>query len=117
MKINYTEKDGILYPNLQVDANCKTYSTLGRFGKMKYEFMNESNRFKVIAMEIEGTLWSYLHNIDNQAMDYAYDLEKQMLKANPPSDPSDILATARHRRQIISCVDEIVLAEIIYVPN
>ena len=116
MKISYTEKDGILYPNIQIDVNHKTYLSLGHYGKKRYEFMKQTNRFKVSSMEIQGVLWSYLHSIDNQAMDYAYNLEMQMLKDSPPTNPQDILATARYKQQVMAQVDEIVLEEIIYVP-
>ena len=63
--ITYTERNGILYPNLALPE--KTNYTLGKYANLRLDFMKKHRRGTYTTMLTEGRLNECLHAIDIQA--------------------------------------------------
>ena len=65
--LDYTEKDGILYPNLQISNDKKADRPLGRYGRMALEYLRENHPDRYTALKMDGSLMSVMHRIQTEA--------------------------------------------------
>ena len=65
MEITYTEKNGILYPDLQVPE--QTHHHIGKYGSMRLAFIKEHRKGFYATLLTQFRLNEYLHEIDLQA--------------------------------------------------
>ncbi len=66
IEINYIEKDGLLYPDLQLPKQF----TLSRFGYLRKEYLKRNCLVEYTKMLIKGELNEYLKQIDDERMIY-----------------------------------------------
>ena len=113
MNIQYTEKDGILYPDFKRSKGLKP-TALGKYGRMVLKYLKEQYPYRVLEMKINGELMETLHQVDTEAKEMMITLQKQMLKNEPLEDPRNFMKSVRHRNSIHMAAEEIVLSEIVF---
>ena len=115
MKITYTEKDGIFYPNLALPK--QTNYPIGKYGRMRLEFLKNHRKGTYTTLLMSCTLNQHLYETDQEAkrqIDIAISkIAKERgitegLKATNPMRWVQEMNNAKH------CAEEIVLREIVY---
>ncbi|MBP3333266.1 MAG: TnpV protein, partial [Clostridia bacterium] len=65
MKLTYRTENGILFPNLELPE--QTNYAIGKYGKMRLNFMKAHRKGTYTTILTQGRLNSYLHGIDEAA--------------------------------------------------
>lgn len=124
LNLNYTEKDGILYPNLQISNDPQADQPLGRYGRMALEYLKEQHPDRYTALKMAGSLMGIMHRVQEEAVEKIETLIQQMLQREPlPTNPEtglpteDILERTRHLNSLKRSAEEIVLAEVVLIPR
>ena len=63
MELNYTMKDEVLLPELSLPET----EPIGRYGRMRQEYLQEHRPILWTQMVLHGTLWPHLHEIEAAA--------------------------------------------------
>ena len=96
----------------------ETYiSGVGIWGQRHYQYLKENKPTVVNIMRMNGTLKSYLRDVDDQAEEMLFQLVKQMAKAEGVTEElkrRDQLGWVRRMNSIRNRAEEIVLNELIY---
>ena len=113
--ITYTERNGILYPNLALPE--KTNYTLGKYANLRLGFMKKHRRGTYTTLLTEGRLNEYLHAIDIQAHTLLDDIIPRL--AHKRGIDEDLKARNALRwtaemNNIKVSAEEIVLQEVVY---
>ena len=98
--------------------NSYLFNRVGLWGYRHYEYLKQNQPTTVNVMRMNGTLESYLKQVNQDAEDMVFNLVKQMAKnegVNEVLKASDQLEWVRRMNNIRSRVDEIVNNELIYV--
>ena len=115
MELTYTERNGIFYPDLALPK--QTNYPIGKYGRMRLDFMLKHRRGTYTTILTEGQLNQYLHEIDEQGrelMEHTISLlvkERgitEELKATDPLRWVPEMNNAKHD------AEEFVLNELIY---
>ncbi len=114
MNINYTEKDGILYPNIMRNDDFKPSTSLGKYGCIALKYIEDEYPHRALELKLDGELMEVMHKVDDEANDMMIILQKQMLEADPLKTPQDVLQSTRHRNSIRISAEEIVLTDIVF---
>ena len=114
MNIQYTEKDGILYPDFKRSKDFKSINSLGKYGRMALKYLQEEYPHRILEMKINGELTETLSQVDTEANEMMITLQKQMLQNEPLEDPRNFMESVRHRNSIHMAAEEIVLSEIVF---
>ena len=80
LNIGYTEKDGILYPNLQISNEQTADQPLGRYGRMAMEYLKENYPDRYTALKMDGSLMEIMHRVQDEATEKIEALTQQMLQ-------------------------------------
>ena len=114
MNITYRQEGDYLIPNLDLPEQPE--GEVGRFGMMRDTFLYENKHVTYSIMSIRGTLKQHLMEVDQQAEEMMYRLQKDLLQKNPAPDktkePAKYLA---HLEKIRQEAESIVLREIVYI--
>ena len=113
-EITYTEKDGILYPNIKISEDEQEYEQLGKYGRMTERYLKEHNSVKYQSLLLDGYLTKYLHQIDKQATDMLFLLEKQYIETHPLPADGNFMETWQIRQRARDFAEEIIISELIY---
>lgn len=113
LKLQYTEKDGILYPNLQVSNEETADQPLGRYGRMALEYLKDNHPDRYTALKMDGSLMAVMHKVQQTAIERIERLTEEMLQADPIPDTEDTLERTRHRNSVRLAAEEIVVNEIV----
>lgn len=111
-KLDYVEVGGILYPDLHV--NVKEF---GHFGTKKTEYMKMYHPDEYVLLMTKGTLFDYLEKIDIQASNMYDRLVEQYKKQRNITEElktQDQMLWVQEMNSIKSCVNEVILNELIY---
>ena len=114
MNINYTEIDGILYPNIKRTVSFNPITSLGIYGRIALKYIEEEYLYRALELKLDGELMEVIHKVDAEANDMMITLQKQMLEADPLKNPQDVLQSTRHRNSIKMSAEEIVLKDIVF---
>ena len=98
--------------------NSYLFNKVGLWGYQHYEYLKQNQPTTVNVMRMNGTLESYLKQVNQDAEDMLSQLEKQMAKdegVNEALKASDQLEWVRRMNSIRSRAKEIVNNELIYV--
>ena len=115
IEMNYTEKDGVLLPNLQISNNSEDDSQpLGKYGRMAMEYLHENHPQRFMILKMDGTLMEKMHRAHKEAVGKIEYITQQMLEVEPMSATEDIMEKTRHLNSLRSSAEEIVLNEIIF---
>lgn len=115
--LDYTEKDGILYPNLQISNSEEADQPLGRYGRMALEYLRENHPDRYTALKMDGSLMEVMHLIQSEATEQIEAMTQQMLKTDPLPETEDTLKRTRHYNSLKLSAEEIVIREIILTPR
>lgn len=115
-KITYTERDGYLYPDLELPKQEEV--VIGRWGHKHKRFLKKTKKLTYYRLLTSGKLTAYLAEIDEQAQDLFDTIVNQTkevqgiteeLKAKNPME------WVRQMNSIINMAEEFVLRELVYV--
>ena len=91
---------------------------VGIWGQRHYQYLKENRPTTVNVMRINGTLHSYLREVDEQADEMCFQLVKQLAKQEGVTEElkrRDQMAWVGAMNNIRDRVNEIVLNEVIFV--
>ena len=91
---------------------------VGIWGRRHYQYLKENSPTTVNVMRMNGTLNSYLREVDEQADEMTFQLVKQLAKQEGITDElkrRDQMAWVGAMNNIRDRVNEIVLNEVIFV--
>ena len=109
-------EDGCYYPDLRLPEG--THYHIGKYGLMRWEYLNANNRREYFRLLMSGELNEYLHQVDGECHDMVELIVEQMkagagiteeLKAASPLEWIGLMNNVKN------AAEEIVLREMIYV--
>ena len=115
MDITYTEKDGILYPNLALPE--QTNYPIGKYGRMRLEFLKNHRKGTYTTLLMSCKLNEHLYGIEQMAKQQI-DLtiskiakERGITEGLKAENP---MRWVQEMNNVKKCAEEIVLQEIVY---
>lgn len=97
--------------------NSYLFNKVGLWGYRHYEYLKQNQPTTINVMRMNGTLESYLRQVNDDAEDMLFQTVKQMAKAegvNEALKASDQLEWVRRMNNIRNRAEEIVFNEMIY---
>ena len=116
MKLTYRTENGILFPNLELPE--QTNYAIGKYGKMRLNFMKAHRKGTYTTILTQGRLNSYLHGIDEAAevqLSKIISETAQRLGVTEQMKAENQLEWVRMMNNIKHSAEETVLKELIYV--
>lgn len=117
IELEYTEKDGALYPNIQVSNDSGDDQPLGRYGRMALEYLMENHPQRFMILKMDGSLMSVMHRVQDEATERIEALIQQMLLKDPLPQTEDTMARTRHHNSLKLQAEEIVLQDLVLIPR
>ena len=115
--IGYTlGADGLYYPDLELTE--RTHYEIGRYGRMRWEYLKTHRRGEYIKLLMEGKLNEYLHDVDEECYERMELLVEQMKVGTGITEElkaSDQLKWVGLMNNTRSATEEIVIKEIVYI--
>lgn len=115
--IGYTiGADGLYYPDLKLPEG--THHEIGRYGRMRWEYLKKYRRGEYIKLLMDGKLNEYLHEIDEACYERMELLVEQMKAGAGITEElkaSDQMKWVGLMNNVRSSAEKIVLKELIYV--
>ena len=115
--IGYTlGADGLYYPDLELTK--RTHYEIGRYGRMRWEYLKTHRRGEYIKLLMEGKLNEYLHDVDEECYERMELLVEQMKVGTGITEElkaSDQLKWVGLMNNTRSAAEEIVVKEIVYI--
>ena len=91
--------------------------TIGKYGRMHRDYLKEHKPIRFNDLVLEGQLWTYLADLDEQAQSRLQMIIRQMQEAESVTEElkaKDQMAWVRAMNSIQNRAEEIVLCEMIY---
>lgn len=115
--IGYTlGADGLYYPDLELPEG--THYEIGRFGRMRWEYLKNHRRGEYIRLLLDGKLNEYLYEVDEECYERMELLVEQMKAGAGITEElkaRDQMKWVRLMNNVRSSVEEIIIRELIYV--
>ena len=115
--IGYTlGADGLYYPYLELPEG--THYEIGRYGRMRWEYLKNHRRGEYIRLLMNGKLNEYLHEVDEECYERMELLVEQMKVGAGITEElkaSDQMKWVGLINNVRSSAEEIVMRELIYV--
>ena len=115
--ISYTlGADGLYYPDLELPEG--THYEIGRFGRLRWEYLKNHRRGEYIRLLMDGNLNEYLHEVDEECYERMELLVEQMKAGAGITEElkaRDQMKWVRLMNNVRSSVEEIIIRELIYV--
>lgn len=115
--ISYTlGADGLYYPDLKLLEG--THYEIGRYGRMRWEYLKTHRRGKCIKLLMDGKLNKHLHEIDEACYERMGLLVEQMKAGAGITEElkaSNQMKWVGLMNNVRSAAEEIVVGELIYV--
>ena len=115
--LEYTEKNGILYPNLKISNDATADQPLGRYGRMAMEYLKQNHPDRYTALKMDGSLMETMHKVQDEATEKIETLIQQMLETEPLPKTEDTLERAKHYNSLKLSAEEVVIREIVLIPR
>ena len=115
MELTYTEKNGLLIPDLVLDDQPP--SSLGKYGRMRKRYLEQKHDGTFSALVLSGKLTRHLLDIDQAARDQMAALTRQLAAADGVTEElksRDQLEWVRRMNSIRNRAEEMVKNELIY---
>ena len=116
MEITYTEKNGILYPDLQVPK--QTHYHIGKYGSKRLAFIKEHRKSFYATLLTQFRLNEYLHEVDVEAAEQVRTITGQIAKSRGVDEKmkaDDMLRWVAEMNNCKAAAEEIVLREVINI--
>ncbi len=115
--ISYTlGADGLYYPDLKLPEG--THYEIGRFGRMRWEYLKNHRRGEYIRLLMDGKLNEHLHEVEEECYERMELLVEQMKAGAGITEElkaRDQMKWVRLMNNVRSSVEEIIIRELIYV--
>lgn len=115
--ISYTlGADGLYYPDLKLLEG--THYEIGRFGRMRWEYLKNHRRGEYIRLLMDGKLNEHLHEVEeecNERMELLVEQMKAGAGITEELKARDQMKWVRLMNNVRSSVEEIIIRELIYV--
>ena len=115
MELTYTEKNGLLIPDLVLDD--QPTGSLGKYGRMRKRFPEQKHDGTFSALVLSGALTQHLMDIDQTARDQMAALTRQLAVAEGVTEElksRDQMEWVRRMNSIRNRAEEIVIREVVY---
>ena len=112
--MNYVLAGDYYIPDLKLPNEERI---IGKYGRMHSDYLKEHNPMRFNDLVLEGQLWTYLADLNEQAQNRLQMIIRQMQEAesvNEELKAYDQLAWVRAMNSIHNRAEEIVLCEMIY---
>lgn len=116
MELTYTEKDGLLFPNLELDEQPE--GSIGKYGRMRKRYLEQKHDGTFTALVLSGKLTEHLLEIDHTAREQLEVTVVQMAAAEGITEQlkaTDQMEWLRRMNSIRNRAEEIVIREVVYV--
>ena len=114
MELTYTEKDGLLIPDLVLDEQPS--GPLGKYGRMRKRYLEQKHDGTFSALVLSGNLTQHLLDIDQAARDQMAALTRQLAAAEGVTEElksRDQLEWVRRMNSIRNRAEEMVKNDLI----
>lgn len=115
--ISYTlGEDGLYYPDLRLPEG--THYEIGRYGRMRAEYLKEYHRALYLELLLDGNLNEYLHQTDEECYQMMERLVEQMKAKHGVTEQlksENQMQWVGMMNNIRQCAEEVVLRDIVYV--
>ena len=115
MKITYTERDGIFYPNLALPEH--TNYTIGKYGRIRLDFLKNHRKGTYTTLLTSCKLNEHLYEIEQKAKEQIDHTLSPLVKNRGITEElkaTNPILWAQEMNNVKHCAEEIVLNEIIY---
>ena len=115
MELTYTERNGVMYPDLALPE--QTNYPIGKYGRMRLDYLKKHRRGTYTTLLTSCTLNQHLYEIEQEAKRQIDLALSQLVKARGITEELkaiDPLRWAQEMNNAKLCAEEIVLNEIIY---
>ncbi len=115
--IGYTLQGDYYIPDLTLPAE-EEYSTLGKYGRMRLNYLKENKKAQYFIMLMDGTLNCHLHDIDEQANIILEQTVKEFAEADGCDEQlktADQMKWVGLMNNYRHCAEEIIFKELIYI--
>ena len=115
MELTYTERNGIMYPDLAPPE--QTNYPIGKYGRMRLDYLKKHRRGTYTTLLTSCTLNQHLYETEQEAkrqLDLALSRLVKERSITEELKASDPLRWAQEMNNAKHCAEEIVLNEIIY---
>ena len=110
--VTYSTVGDYQLPNLILNQPRKP---LGRYGRMRRNYLKEHRPVLYNSMLLNGTLYPYLTELEQTAESRMQQMMTELLKANPaPDKAQNQLMWVQHMNSLKAQAGELVLTELIY---
>ena len=114
MELTYTEKDGLLIPDLVLDDQPS--GSIGKYGRMRERYLEQKHDGTFSALVLSGKLTQHLINIDQAARDQLASLTRQLTAAEGVTEElksRDQLEWVRRMNSIRNRAEEVIMREVV----
>ena len=112
--MNYVLAGDYYIPDLKLPNEERT---IGKYGRMHRDYLKEHKSMRFNDLVLEGQLWTYLADLNEQAQSRLQLIIRQMQEAESVTDElkeNDQMAWIKAMNSIHNWAEEIVLRELIY---
>lgn len=112
MELNYIEKDGLLYPD--IDIGAEGLNNLGRYGKMRLEYLHAQKSELYRELLYTAKLAEHCEQIEAVAFKMSEQIQDDYISKHPlPDDDFWMCVSIRMMAQLVA--DEVVRFQVIEV--
>ena len=115
MELTYTEKNGLLIPDLVLDDQPP--GSIGKYGRMRKRYLEQKHDGTFSALVLSGKLTRHLQDIDQTAKEQMAALTRQLAAVEGVTESlkaADQMEWLRRMNSIRNRVEEMVKNELIY---
>lgn len=115
--IEYIKQSDYYLPNLVLSPE-KTNYTIGKYGRMKLNYLKNHKKSEYTILFMDGKLNRYLHEIDIACEDRIKTIISQLIKQENVTEELKAINQMEwvgKMNSIKNCAEEIVLSELIYI--
>ena len=113
-ELGYLQTGDYFIPDLQLPQENRS---IGKYGRMHRDYLQENNPIRFDDLVLEGKLWTYLADLNEQAQNRLQLIIRQMKEAESVDDElkeSNQMAWVQAMNSIHKRAEEIVLHELVY---
>ena len=110
-EFEYTEIDGLLYPNIEIEGKTELDS-LGKYGRLRLSYLHEQKPDMYRELFLTGKLAEHCGKIEKTAFEISESIRTAYLKTHPMPD-EDTMERIRLSEQAQEVADECVVSDFI----
>ena len=113
-KLGYLKVGDYFIPDLKLPQENRS---IGKYGRMHRDYLQEHNPIRFDDLVLEGKLWTYLADLNEQAQNRLQLIIRQMQEAESVNDElkeNNQMAWVQAMNSIHNRAEEIVLHELVY---